>query len=271
MLTAGYDGTLRLWRASDGAAERIVYKHGWGINAIKVLAGGNEVLFGAVDGTVGLVDVASGDVTKVIARRERPVLTLALDRDGTLAAAGGADGLVEVYETATWRTLRSLDNPYGPVWALAFTAANDALYMGGLDDQAHYWQFLPGRAFEPAKGDYPRRFQVTEASSPGELQFLRKCSICHTVKRDGGNRAGPTLYGVFGRRAGSVKGYVYSPALAKSAIVWNEKTIARLFTEGPQHYIPGTKMPLQKMTGADDRAALIAYLKKAAGPSGQDP
>ena len=229
------------------------------------------MLFGAVDGTVGLVDVASGDVTKVIARRERPVLTLALNRDGTLAAAGGADGVVEVYETATWRTLRSLDNPYGPVWALAFTAANDALYMGGLDDQAHYWQFLPGRAFEPAKGDYPRRFQVTEASSPGELQFLRKCSICHTVKRDGGNRAGPTLYGVFGRRAGSVKGYVYSPALAKSAIVWNEKTIARLFTEGPQHYIPGTKMPLQKMTGADDRAALIAYLKKAAGPSGQDP
>jgi len=210
-------------------------------------------------------------VVRVIARRERPLLALALNRDGTLAAAGGGDGLVEVYDTATWRPVRSLDNPYGPVWALAFTAGNDALYMGGLDDQAHYWQFLPGRAFEPAKGKYPRRFQVSEASSPGELQFLRKCSICHTVTRDGGNRAGPTLYGVFGRRAGSVKDYVYSPALAKSGIVWNANTIARLFTEGPEHYIPGTKMPLQKMLGAGDRAALIAYLKKATGPSGQDP
>jgi len=271
VLTAGYDGTLRLWRASDGAPERIIYKHGWGINVISPLSGGAEVLFGAVDGTVGLVDLKSGDVTGVIARRQRPVLALVLNRDGTLAAAGGGDGLVEVYDTATWRPLRSLDNPYGPVWALAFTVANNALYMGGLDDQPHYWQFLPGRAFEAPKGKYPRRFQVSEASSPGELQFLRKCSICHTLTRNGGNRAGPTLYGIFGRRAGSVNGYVYSPALAKSGIVWSAKTITRLFTEGPEHYIPGTKMPLQKMKSAGERAALLSYLKKATAASGQDP
>lgn len=271
VLTGGYDGTLRLWRASDGAEERIVYRHGWGINVIKALSDGTGVLFGAVDGTVGLVDLASGEIRQVVSQRERPVLALALDREGRLAAAGGGDGVVEVFDTATWQVLRALDNPYGPVWALAFAEKSHALYLGGLDDEAHYWQFIPGRDFEPAKGDFPRRFQVSEGASAGELQFRRKCSICHTLEADGGNRAGPTLHGLFGRQAGSVAGYVYSPALARSGIVWSEETIGQLFAEGPEHYIPGTKMPLQKMTVAADRAALIAYLKEAAGSASGTP
>jgi len=270
LLTAGYDGTLREWRVADGVQERIVEKHGWGINVIKLMGDGTHVLFGALDGTLGLVDLAGVEEARVIARRQRPILALALSLNGALAAAGG-DGLIEVYDTTIWKVVRSLDNPYGPVWALAFTASGDALYMGGLDDEAHFWQFLPGNAFEQVVGDYPRRFQVSEGVGPGELQFRRKCSICHTLKRDGGNRAGPSLYGIFGRRAGTLPGYVYSPALAHSAIVWNEETIGRLFAESPEHYIPGTKMPLQKMANADDRAALIAYLRRATGPTGPRP
>ena len=265
VLTGGYDGTLRLWRVADGTQARIVYRHGWGLNVIKVLADGANVLFGGLDGTIGLIDLDTGEVERIIARRERPVLALALNGDQTLAAAAGGDGVVEVFDAAAWQVLRALDNPYGPVWALAFTGDDDALYMGGLDDEVHYWQFRPGRAFEPVSGEFPRRFQVSAGVSAGELQFRRKCSICHTLARDGGNRAGPTLYGIFGRRAGTVAGYAYSAALSGSQIVWSEETIARLFAEGPEHYIPGTKMPLQKMTVADDRAALIAYLKETAG------
>ena len=58
-------------------------------------------------------------------------------------------------------------------------------------------------------------------------------------------------------------GYVYSDALLNSDIVWNEDTIGRLFGDGPQEVVPGTKMPLQKMTNETERDALIAFLKQA--------
>ena len=49
----------------------------------------------------------------------------------------------------------------------------------------------------------------------------------------------------------------------------NDDTIDALFDEGPDHYIPGSKMPMQRITGADDRADLIAYLRRATDPETQ--
>ena len=84
--------------------------------------------------------------------------------------------------------------------------------------------------------------------------------------RDGGNKAGPTLYGLFGRPFGHVAGYRYSDALRNSDLVWNDKTIDALFSEGPQDYVPGSKMPLQRMSNPKDRAELIAFLKRITAP-----
>ena len=102
--------------------------------------------------------------------------------------------------------------------------------------------------------------------SNGERQFARKCSICHSITPDGQRRAGPTLHGIFGRKAGSVQGYLYSDTLQDSDIVWNDDTINALFDEGPDHYIPGTKMPMQRITQANDRSDLIAFLRRATAP-----
>ena len=91
--------------------------------------------------------------------------------------------------------------------------------------------------------------------------------MCHTISPNGRNKAGPTLYGVFGRRAGSVAGYKYSDGLKRSGVVWNEETIDALFDQGPDVYTPGSKMPLQRMPNAEDRAELIAYLKRVTAPA----
>ena len=100
--------------------------------------------------------------------------------------------------------------------------------------------------------------------SNGERQFARKCSICHTLgSTELGRRAGPPLFGVFGREAGTLPGYLYSEALLKSDIVWNEQTIGRLFEEGPEIVTPGTKMPIQKIKIEQDRLDLISFLKDA--------
>ena len=61
-------------------------------------------------------------------------------------------------------------------------------------------------------------------------------------------------------------GYKYSKALSDIDLVWNEKTVSALFELGPDEATPGSKMPLQRMPSAEDRAALIAYLKRITDP-----
>jgi cytochrome c len=57
--------------------------------------------------------------------------------------------------------------------------------------------------------------------------------------------------------------------LEKSDLIWTEATVARLFEVGPEVLVPGSKMPLQRMPDARDRADLIAYLKQITMPGGQ--
>ncbi len=267
VFTTGTDGTIRKWRLSDGQEERTIYKHGWGINVLAALPDGKSLAFGALNGTAAILDIESGEIAHELAQRERPILSLAVSAEHNVIAFGGGDGIVSVHDMGDWTPVKLLDNPYGPIWALAFSGDGDALYMGGLDDQVHYWQFRPGRNFEAARGTFPRRFQKTEDMSVGERQFARKCSVCHTLSPDDANRAGPTLYGVFGRKAGTLPGYAYSDALLNSDIVWNEATIGELFEKGPQHLVPGTKMPLQKMSNDEERNAMVQWLKEVTGPA----
>lgn len=96
--------------------------------------------------------------------------------------------------------------------------------------------------------------------------LFRACAFCHTLTPDGGNRAGPSLWKLFGRPAGAVEGYRYSPALKNSGIVWTEESVARLFEIGPDAMTPGSKMPLQTIPSATDRADLVAYLRAATTP-----
>lgn len=91
----------------------------------------------------------------------------------------------------------------------------------------------------------------------GEAVYSR-CQGCHALEY---NRTGPKHCGLLGRRAGSVPGFDYSPAMKRSAIVWNEKTLDR-FLADPLKAVPGTTMTYAGVPDARERADLIAYLKQ---------
>jgi cytochrome c len=100
------------------------------------------------------------------------------------------------------------------------------------------------------------------AGDPGADVF-RACIACHVLRPDQGNRAGPTLAGIFGRRIATLPGYNFSAALRALDIVWTPETVSKLFEIGPTALTPGTKMPEQRIGSAGDRAALVEFLKKA--------
>ncbi len=90
-------------------------------------------------------------------------------------------------------------------------------------------------------------------------QIYARCLACHALAYD---RVGPRHCGLFGRRAGSVPGFDYSPAMKNSNITWNEKSLER-FLAKPLAVVPGTTMTYDGVPDARDRSDLIAYLRLA--------
>lgn len=101
---------------------------------------------------------------------------------------------------------------------------------------------------------------ATPAGDPvrGEAVYSR-CFACHSLDAD---RTGPRHCGLVGRRAGSVPGFDYSPAMRASGIVWDAKNLDR-FLADPLGTVPGTSMGYAGIASAQERRDLIAYLGKA--------
>jgi cytochrome c len=92
----------------------------------------------------------------------------------------------------------------------------------------------------------------------GAAVFMR-CEVCHNAERDGGNGLGPNLFGVVGRKAASLPGFSYSPALRKSGIVWTNIELKQ-WVAHPAMLVPGTRMVFAVLSNPSDVNDLVAYL-----------
>lgn len=99
----------------------------------------------------------------------------------------------------------------------------------------------------------------------GKAVFDRLCVICHaTTAEPGGPPTGPTLAGVVGRKAATVKEFaMYSEALKKYGVTWDDKTLDE-FLASPFTKVPGTMM-VMPVPDAKERGDVIAYLKTLKG------
>jgi cytochrome c len=258
LVSVGYDLTVRIW-PHDGGPPTIVTLP-TPLNAVAVARDG-EIVAGAADGRLFFIS-SSGEQRAELESGQTPIIGVALSPDGTLIAAAGIRGSVAIIDRRARALARTLVGPGLPVWSAAFLPDNRTLMTGGTDRMIRRWDAVTGDHI----GSVPMNNADDPLAAYGDdrgAQIFRACVACHTLTPDEGNRAGPTLYGIFGRKIATLSGYNFSPALKQLDIVWTPQTVAKLFEIGPMAYTPGTKMPEQIIGSTEDREALVKFLEKA--------
>lgn len=101
---------------------------------------------------------------------------------------------------------------------------------------------------------------VAQDAAEGEKVYKRLCSTCHLVAKEGPTRQGPSLFGLVGRKAGTIEGFRYSDGNKKSELTWTPETLDKYLTN-PREMVPGTTMAFAGIRKAEERAALIAFLQ----------
>ena len=99
------------------------------------------------------------------------------------------------------------------------------------------------------------------ASAAEGAKVFSKCKACHSIAKEGGNKIGPALWGVLGRKAGSLSDYKYSKAMTAYGKSWSFEEMNG-FLAKPKEWVKGTKMSYAGLKSAKDRASLILYMNE---------
>ena len=235
LVSVGYDLTVRIW-PHDGGPPTIVTLP-TPLNAVAVARDG-EIVAGAADGRLFFIS-SSGEQRAELESGQTPIIGVALSPDGTLIAAAGIRGSVAIIDRRARALARTLVGPGLPVWSAAFLPDNRTLMTGGTDRMIRRWDAVTGDHI----GSVPMNNADDPLAAYGDDRGadFRACVACHTLTPDEGNRAGPTLYGIFGRKIATLSGYNFSPALRQLDIVWTPQTVAKLFEIGPMAYTPAPR------------------------------
>jgi cytochrome c len=257
IVSGSYDGSLRLWPANGSPIVRTLESS---VNTLAVASDG-EIIAGTADGQLHFFST-DGTERSRIEVQPTPVTAIAISPDGNLIAVAGMRGLVKLVQRGTRALDRALVGQPLPVWAVAFSADGRVVFTAGADRAIRRWDAETGEPIGPPSLGRSPDVPVEFAADPG-AHIFRACAACHSLQPDRENRAGPTLYGILGRRIASVPGYPYSEAFRHFDIVWTRETVAKLFEVGPARFTPGTKMPEQRIRSAEDREALVDFLERA--------
>ena len=135
-------------------------------------------------------------------------------------------------------------------------------------EKSNYKVELDAETAEPKGEEEPVQREIVDIAallSTGDLahgeKVFKKCSACHSIKSGGGNKIGPALYNVVGRKVGVLDDYKYSKALAEYEKNWSFEELNGFLLK-PKDWIKGTKMAYAGLRKEKDRASVILYLNK---------
>lgn len=117
-------------------------------------------------------------------------------------------------------------------------------------------------AVEEVELPFPQAEWIAAMDADRGARVFKKCTSCHNVDNGGPNGTGPNLWNVVGAPAAQHAGFGYSNAFKSSGKVWTYESLYN-YLERPSKYIPGTTMNFIGLKKAEDRAAVIEYLRVA--------
>lgn len=160
-----------------------------------------------------------------------------------IAAAVLATALVYMGIKELAHAVIHVEAPAKPVYALAIPEAEGAV--------------------EEVELPFPQAEWIAAMDAERGARVFKKCTSCHNAEIGGANGTGPNLWNVVGAPAAQHAGYTYSSAFQSSGKTWNYQSLYN-YLERPTSYIPGTTMNFVGLKKAEDRAAVIEYLRLAA-------
>ncbi len=94
----------------------------------------------------------------------------------------------------------------------------------------------------------------------GKAVFAAQCAVCHTVTKGGATMVGPNLFGIVGRKSGSVANFAYSKPMKALGVTWTEDKL-KAYLPSPSNMVPGTKMAFAGVKNPAQLENLIEYLE----------
>ncbi|MCB2102453.1 MAG: c-type cytochrome [Rhodobacterales bacterium] len=260
VVTGAHDGLVRAWRTADGLAQGDMAGHEMGITQLAVSADGRRVASASIDRTLRLWDLDDMTQALAVTHHESQVFAITFAPDGRTALSTDFDGFLVQWSLDAGKPVRIIQAHDRLAWALALTPDGRFALTAGSDGTVRVWHLETGDRIGPVAQADTEPQPWLDSTHPG-ARLYRKCAKCHSLRETGTNRSGPHFVNLFGRRAGSVDGYRYSRALRESGVVWTADTLRALFAQGPDAFLPGTKMPLQRITDPKQLEQLIDYMR----------
>jgi len=114
----------------------------------------------------------------------------------------------------------------------------------------------------PAAAEESALAMLADASVADGEKVAKKCAACHTFEKGGPNKVGPNLWEVVNRKPGVHEGFAYSNAVTEfgGTTNWTFEALDHYLTN-PKAALPGNKMSFAGLKKAEDRAAMLAYLR----------
>ena len=158
----------------------------------------------------------------------------------------------------------------------AFVALLIVLLIGNVVNEVYHIAPLERNAYQVVASEEPEEASPVAAAPAPDLEPIaallasadpaagekasKRCATCHTFNDGGANRVGPNLWGIVGGDKGAAEGFNYSDALRDMGGVWSYEDL-NAFLANPKAFVEGTRMNFAGVKSAEDRAALIAYLR----------
>ncbi|MGB0670793.1 MAG: c-type cytochrome [Rhodospirillales bacterium] len=261
LVSGHHDGFIRLWRLSDGGAAGHLEGQGFAVTRLAITADGRHLLSAGIDRALRIWDLESLTELAAYKPHDANIFAACFTPDGERVLSAGKDGHLLISDPSTGEVLRDIAAHDAMVWDLAVTPDGRFAITASGDETLRVWHLQTGDRIGVETAAQARAEPWLTSDHPGARVYA-KCARCHDVTEGASARSGPTFAGLFGRRAGSVADYHYSRALAGSDLIWDEGTLKDLFRQGPDRFLPGTKMPLQRITDEDRLDDLIAYMRQ---------